>query len=170
MNFPDKEILGKLIAKTLAFLQMPELSMVFQYCHNCTGSVDNRMKTYDPEDMSLDAKIKDYNKTHINGPHYDFDRPFQVHLVFFQNGHLPGLQFVVKLSRNGYLTVTEVIGNMDINVGDILVSFNGFEMRGKDEEYYESKVKNCHNFTLCKAVFLTPPFPPALLDTKNKVR
>ena len=76
--------------------------------------------TYDPLDANLHEKIKDRNKNHVKQTHFDFTGTFQIHQIYYQNGHEPGLQFELHLGTSGYLTITRVTGSLDINVGDIL--------------------------------------------------
>ena len=73
------------------------------------------------------------------------------------------------MNENGHLVVTSVNGNLNISIGDILLMFLNHDMREKDLAFYNSKAKNCKNYTLCWALFVTPPFPHEILNIQEKV-
>ena len=128
------------------------------------------MEFYDVTDEGIKTKVKNRNKEHIrSNEHIDFEGPYEKHLIYFQNGHIIGLHFDINVTEGGHFVIEKVHSNLGISVGDIIVMFNGYDLRGKDYKTFEKYVDQCKNFTLCKALFLKPPFPPELLDLRRKV-
>ena len=157
----------KILLKMVPF-QMPAFEVIHSICHSCDGSMENRLATFYPTDPDLELKLSE-RKKHIRSSH-TFGQSYDCNLVYFQNGHQLGLQFDVQMNSQGYLAVSKVVGNLDMDVNSILLMFNGFDLRGKDKPYLENLMKKYkYPSTICKALLVKEPFPKTVLSVLSKV-
>ena len=140
-------------------------------CLDCDE--DNQVWFFDHNDekTSIDEQIKRW-RNHAKNASHEPSIDFEVIYVEYQNG---GTDVQYSLSYDFGKFIVEKVHNpkLGIQEGDVLVNFNGNDVRRKGPTFVKEKTDRISEKkmtdTICTATFLRPPIPLDLLDRKKKV-